>query len=260
MMFGLFLLAVGLLAGPAWAGELLPNANLMANKFLVGVQEVRTLAGPGGSTVVGELGSETNLWTLTAELRDANCPGCQFPDFLLPPSFDCSFPGPLEMVGTCTDGKWLIRQGTAARVDVSITDSFDVGQRGFSQDTLQNLASCSQEYNLFVSQNVTQQVALGELKGLLVRFYHRVNVAAQADNCPSPFNVVGMLLGVKLVNSATGQVFNYQVETFDSRGFQFDGSYWSFQAQSGETVYGVADSPEVYGEAALDMEGTGKVF
>lgn len=183
-------------------------------------------------------------WTLSADLRDANCPGCRFPAFALPQTFDC--------LGDCTDGHWKVSNGIASAemlptAFVPIPEKSITGIR-LEQDTTQAPVSCSQEYNLFVSKERVGPVRpYGPRLMHIVNFYQQIEEVVQGAECPAPLNLASTLIGVQLRHIATGNLFNFQVVSFDSRGAQFAASYWSFPNAHGNPVYGVVDSLEVFG-------------
>ncbi len=211
----------------------------------------------------GDVASATPSWVLGAELRDAACPTCQFPDFFLPKDFHCIECPPINLGLKFPPTSFGV-ENKAVSVVLSngCSTSLSLGQ-----DTINTPVSCSQELNVFLYQEsvlpedfqLSTLQGLGGLRGLTVRFSHWVNAVAQTETCPSPVVLAATLVGIKFWNPFTQTVLNYQIVTFDSRGAEFDGTWWSFPAANGETVYGVNDSLGVYGMGTLLPSG-GNIF
>lgn len=256
-------LSLGLLgiACPGWSFEYLAQSGATSNRFFVGAGEVRTLAGPATIGIVGEIQHHEAKWTLSSELCDESCPSCSFPAFQFLDSYLCSIPG---FYPSCTDGFWAIGSRLGG-VFVALSDSVEVGEHiSLEQDTRRDEVTCSQEGNLFLYQKTQlegdQNPPLSQLQGLTARFYHQVKEAHHLETCPEPLGLASTMVGIKFSNPKTQQVLNYEIPSFDSRGAEFDGYFWSFQAANGETVYGMNDDLSVYGLEQLERLGRGKIF
>lgn len=246
-------LLVGLLgnAGPAWTFEYLSQPVFEGFQSVhATTRPVRLSESPPGPG-----------WWLGAELRDSSCPTCEFPEFLLSggpsstPSFKFGPPGaPYHFVA-----------GNDTRtIEAEVGDT----SLGINQDTTLVPVSCQQELNTFLySESVlseefqlAQLQGLARLRGLTARFAHRLRSEVQhGDTCPASLTLGTTMAGIKFFNPFTGTVLNYQIVTSDSRGFEFDWLWWSFQAANGETVYGVNDSVNVYGMGSLTV-GVERIF
>ena len=151
-----------------------------------------------------------------------------------------------------------------ASAEVKPDAAFGLQVITLTQDTAKAAVTCDQEYNLFVDSGnllpftVPQKVwpTLGRVDRLTVQAYQRVEAAVHVATCPDSQALASTLLGVQFFNPRTGQQLNYQIITFDSRGAQFDGLWWSFVAPNGATVYGVNDSVPV----PLEPGGDGRIF
>lgn len=194
-------------------------------------------------------------WTLSADLRDANCPGCLFQSFSLPQTFDS--------LGDPTDGHWRVSNGIASAemlpmAFVPIPGESFPGIR-LEQDTTKVGVSCSQEYNVMVSkQRLGSFQSYGPRPEYVVSFYQQLEEVFQGSECPAPLNLASTLVGLQLRHNTIGDLFNFQVVTFDSRGAQLVAEYWSFPNTQGKPVYGVVDSLEVFGILPLQPGAEGR--
>jgi len=173
----------------------------------------------------------------------------------LPETFDC--------LGDCSDGHWRVSNRTAS-AEVKPDATFGLQAITLKQDTTQAAVSCDQEYNLFVEQGNLWPFTVPpkgwptlDVSWLLVQAYQRIEEAVRVAECPDSRALASTLIGVQFFNPQTGQLLNYQIITFDSRGAQFDGLWWSFVAAGGETIFGVNDS---YHNPALEPGGDGFIL
>jgi len=97
----------------------------------------------------------------------------------------------------------------------------------------------------------TQFQGLAGLRGLTARFAHRLDDIQHTGTCPPGLILGTTMAGVKFFHPTSGNVLNYQLVTFDSRGFVFDGLWWNYQIGSGQQVFGVNDSVQTYGMGSL---------
>jgi hypothetical protein len=119
------------------------------------------------------------------------------------------------------------------------------------QDTTQAPVNCNQEYNLFVTKAIysaapdphyhTPPRPLGTSSNPAVYFFQQIEEAFHLPTCPEPLGLATTLVGIQL-QSLHGLVFNYQIITYDSRGVQFDGGFWSYTSAGGSPIYGVNDT------------------
>ncbi|HEV8713568.1 MAG TPA: hypothetical protein VGX03_12170, partial [Candidatus Binatia bacterium] len=268
---GCVVVSVGLLSAlsrPVGAFEYLGGTGLTANKFLLADGVVRTAEGPKVKAEVGQVPADQGFradprivpqeWILSAELRDANCPRCQFPAAQFSPEGVHCFRIPCGDQGAT----WAIATKFAGAF-ISGIPFLQTENLHLEQDTRSPEIACSQEDNLFAYQEThlqgDQNPPLADLGGLLVRFYHQVFMVEQGEGCPAGLSLGSTLAGIKFINAA-GQVLNYQLVTFDSRGEEFEGLWWSFIAANGETVYGVNDSVGVYKMDPIVPKNLGKPF
>ncbi|HEV8717320.1 MAG TPA: hypothetical protein VGX03_31430, partial [Candidatus Binatia bacterium] len=165
-----------------------------------------------GKQLIGEIPSPRAEslgmnWTLSAELRDASCPSCRFPDFALPGTFYC--------LGECSDGHWRVSNGTAS-AEVKPDATFGLQAITLTQDTTKAAVSCDQEYNLFIEQGNLWPFIVPpkgrptlDVSRLFVQAYQRIEEAVHVAECPDSRALASTLIGVQFFNPWTGQKLNY---------------------------------------------------
>jgi hypothetical protein len=156
-------------------------------------------------------------------------------------------PNATDCLGTCTDGTW---QTANKHGYVRLARTLNLGQTvELKQDSTEVGYACT-EYDLFLEPNGLTAYpgyaaavvpedglpSLGTVTNFHVQVLQQVVSARHGTRCPPPYNLATTVIGLVFHNRWSGEGFFYQIITYDSREFQFDGTWFARTAP-----YGVND-------------------
>jgi|SRR5882672_963247 len=100
--------------------------------------------------------------------------------------------------------------------------------------------------------------SLADESALWLQASQGITEAVQRSRCQPGYDLATTTISLVLLNTSSHQAMFYQVMTYDSRGYYFNGS-WFFTGADGH-VWGVADTVDVLGSPSLVPGGTTQLY